>query len=127
VALNVWFFVLMAFLANTGREITKGIVDTAGDKAENVKTLAVRYGEKAAAVFAVVFYITAVALTPLPLILGLVSLWFVPFVLVIDVGLVVSSILLLVNHGRERARMIKNVVLFLFIFGLLAFIFGILI
>jgi len=127
VALNVWFFVLMAFLANTGREITKGIVDTAGDRAENVKTLAVRYGEKASAVFAVVFYITAVALTPLPLILGLVSLWFVPFVLVIDVGLVVSSILLLVNHSRERARMIKNVVLLLFIFGLLAFIFGILI
>ena len=127
VALNVWFFVLMAFLANTGREITKGIVDTAGDRAENVKTLAVRYGEKASAVFAVVFYITAVALTPLPLILGLVSLWFVPFVLVIDVGLVVSSILLLVNHSRERAKMIKNVVLLLFIFGLLAFIFGILI
>lgn len=127
VALNVWFFVLMAFLANTGREITKGIVDTAGDRAENVKTLAVRYGEKAGAVFAVVFYIAAVALTPLPLILGLVSLWFVPFVLVIDVGLLVSSVLLLVNHGRERARMIKNVVLFLFIFGLLAFIFGILI
>ena len=127
VALNVWFFVLMAFLANTGREITKGIVDTAGDRAENVKTLAVRYGEKASAMFAVVFYITAVALTPLPLILGLVSLWFVPFVLVIDVGLVVSSILLLVNHSRERARMIKNVVLLLFIFGLLAFIFGILI
>ena len=127
VALNVWFFVLMAFLANTGREITKGIVDTAGDRAENVKTLAVRYGEKAAAVFAVVFYVTAVALTPLPLILGLVSLWFVPFVLVIDFGLLVFSVLLLVNHERERARMIKNVVLFLFIFGLLAFIFGILI
>ena len=127
VALNVWFFVLMAFLANTGREITKGIVDTAGDRAENVKTLAVRYGEKASAMFAVVFYIAAVALTPLPLILGLVSLWFVPFVLVIDVGLVVSSILLLVNHSRERARMIKNVVLLLFIFGLLAFILGILI
>ena len=127
VALNVWFFVLMAFLANTGREITKGIVDTAGDRAENVKTLAVRYGEKAAAVFAVVFYVTAVALTPLPLILGLVSLWFVPFVLVIDFGLLVFSVLLLVNHGRERARMIKKVVLFLFIFGLLAFIFGILI
>jgi geranylgeranylglycerol-phosphate geranylgeranyltransferase len=127
VALNVWFFVLMAFLANTGREITKGIVDTEGDRTENVKTLAVRYGEKAAAVFAAVFYVSAVALTPLPLFLGLVSLWFVPFVLVIDVGLAVFSVLLLVSQGREKARKIKNAVLFLFIFGLLAFIFGILI
>ena len=125
VVLNVWFFVMMAFLANTGREITKGIVDVEGDKTGNVKTLAVRYGEKAAAIVAVIFFISAVALTPLPLILGLVSVWFVPFVLVIDVGLVVLSILLLIDHRREKARRSKNTVLFLFVFGLLAFIFGI--
>ncbi len=125
VVLNVWFFVMMAFLANTGREITKGIVDVEGDKTGNVKTLAVRYGEKEAAFVAVVFFVSAVALTPLPLILNLVSFWFVPFVLVIDIGLVVLSILLLIDHRRENARKIKNTVLFLFIFGLLAFIFGI--
>ncbi len=127
VVLNVWLFVLMAFLANTGREITKGIVDVEGDRAENVRTLAVRYGEKAAAVVAFVFYVSAVALTPVPLVLHLVSLWFVPFVSVIDGGLVVCSALLLMNHDRERARRIKNVVLFLFVFGLLAFIFGVLV
>ncbi len=124
VVLNVWFFVSMAFLANTGREITKGIVDVEGDRTEHVKTVAVRYGEKVAGFAAVVFFISAVALTPLPLILGLVSLWFIPFVLVIDVGLLLCSGLLLADHSREKARRIKNMVLFLFIFGLLAFIFG---
>lgn len=127
VELNVWFFVSMAFLANTGREITKGIVDVEGDKSGNVRTLAVRYGERVAAVVAVVFYVAAVALTPVPLILGLVSLWFVPFVLVIDVGLVVCSVLLLVDSGRERARKVKKSVLLLFVFGLLAFIFGVIV
>lgn len=127
VELNVWFFVSMAFLANTGREITKGIVDVEGDKSGNVRTLAVRYGERVAAVIAVVFYVAAVALTPVPLILGLVSLWFVPFVLVIDVGLVVCSVLLLVDSGRERARKVKKSVLLLFVFGLLAFIFGVIV
>ncbi len=63
----------------------------------------------------------------MPLFLGLVSLWFVPFVLVIDGGLVVCSALILMSHDRERARRIKNVVLFLFVFGLLAFIFGVLV
>jgi geranylgeranylglycerol-phosphate geranylgeranyltransferase len=126
VVLNVWLFVSMAFLANTGREITKGIVDVEGDKAGNVWTLAVRYGEKAAAVVAGGFYVAAVALTPVPLVLGLVSLWFVPFVLVTDVGLVACSAVLLVNHSRERARMIKNAVMILFVFGLLAFIVGVL-
>lgn len=124
--LNVWFFVSMAFLANTGREITKGVVDVVGDRAGGVKTLAVRYGKRVAVVVAVVFYILAVCLTPVPLVLGLVSWWFVPFVLVIDVGLVVCSGVLMFDLSRENARRVKNVVLFLFVFGLLAFVFGVL-
>ena len=127
VQLNVWLFVLMAFLSNTGREITKGIVDVKGDAAEGVKTLAVRYGERNAAVVAVVFYVLAVALTPVPLRLELVSFWFVPFVLITDVGLVVCSAVLLADCSREKARKIKNVVLFLFVTGLLAFILGVLV
>jgi geranylgeranylglycerol-phosphate geranylgeranyltransferase len=124
VQLNVLLFASMAFLANTGREITKGIVDVKGDQAEGVKTLAVRYGERAAAVAAAVFYLSAVSLTPLPWHLGIVSFWFIPVVLVTDVGFAVSSILLLKDYSRENARKIKNMVLLWFILGLLAFVFG---
>ena len=56
--------------------------------------------------------------------LGLVSLWFVPLVLVTDVGLVVSSVLLLLDSSRENARKIKNLVLVWFIIGLVAFLMG---
>jgi len=124
VQLNVVLFAAMAFLSNTGREITKGIVDVKGDSAEGVKTLAVRYGERAAAVVAAVFYLAAVALTPLPWYLGLVSFWFIPLVLVTDVGFVVSSFFLLKDYSRENARRIKKLVLLWFILGLLAFVFG---
>jgi geranylgeranylglycerol-phosphate geranylgeranyltransferase len=126
VPLSVLLFTLMAFLSNTGREITKGIVDVKGDKAEGIKTLAVRYGEKSAAVVASLFYVSAVALTPLPWILRLVSFWFIPLVLVTDVGLVVSSALLLRDYSRENARKIKKLVLLLFVVGLLAYVIGIL-
>jgi geranylgeranylglycerol-phosphate geranylgeranyltransferase len=122
--LNVLLFALMAFLSNTGREITKGIVDVKGDKAEGVKTLAVRYGEKKAAVAAAVFYVSAVVLTPIPLLLGLVSFLFVPFVLVTDFGLVASSALLLRDYSRDNSRKIKKLVLLWFVIGLLAYIFG---
>ena len=122
--LNVVLFASMAFLSNTGREITKGIVDIKGDNAEGIKTLAVRFGEKNAAIVAVVFYIFAVALTPVTWFLDLVGIWFIPFVLVTDVGLMVCSALLLLDHSREKARRIKNVVLLLFSIGLLAYIFG---
>jgi geranylgeranylglycerol-phosphate geranylgeranyltransferase len=124
VKFNVVLFASMAFLSNTGREITKGIVDVKGDSSEGVKTLAVRYGEKKAAIVSTVFYVSAVALTPITWLLGLVSVWFVPFVLVTDFGLVASAALLLKDHSRENSRRIKNLVLLWFVFGLLAYIFG---
>ncbi len=124
VGLNVVLFASMAFLSNTGREITKGIVDTKGDSAEGMKTLAVRFGERKAAIAAVWFYIFAVALTPVTWLLGLVSVWFVPFVLVTDIGLIASSVLLLRNYSRENSKKIKKFVLLWFVFGLLAYVFG---
>lgn len=123
---NVVLFASMAFLSNTGREITKGIVDVRGDSTEGIKTLAVRFGEKKAAIVAVVFFIVAVALTPITWLIGLVGFWFIPFVLVTDIGLGVCSIMLLLDHSREKARKIKKVVLLLFLVGLLAYIFGVL-
>jgi geranylgeranylglycerol-phosphate geranylgeranyltransferase len=125
VGLNVLLFASMAFLSNTGREITKGIVDVKGDSAEGIKTVAVRFGEKNAAAIAVIFFLSAVGLTPITWLLGLVSIWFVPLVLITDVGLVACSMLLLMNCSRESARKIKNIVLLLFLVGLLAYIFGV--
>lgn len=125
VGLNVVFFALMAFLSNTGREITKGIVDIAGDRAGNVRTLAVRFGEKTAAAAAAAFYLAAVALTSIPYLMGLVSVWFIPLVLATDIGLVACSAILLLDHSREKARKVKNAVLLLFIVGLLAYVVGV--
>jgi geranylgeranylglycerol-phosphate geranylgeranyltransferase len=117
-------FVALAFLANTGREVTKGVVDVEGDKRKGVKTLAVRFNAHVAVVVAVVFYVSAVVLSVLPLTFQLVSYWFVPFVLITDFGLIVSSVWLLHDFSRENARLVKNLVLVWFIFGLLAFLAG---
>jgi geranylgeranylglycerol-phosphate geranylgeranyltransferase len=124
IKLNVLVFASMVFLSNTGREITKGIVDVKGDKMQNVKTLAVRYGEKTAALVAAFFYISAVLLSPIPWLLNLVTLWFVPLVAITDFGLVASSFLLIRDYSRENARKVKKTVLLWFIIGLLAFIVG---
>jgi geranylgeranylglycerol-phosphate geranylgeranyltransferase len=121
---NVLIFALMVFLSITGREITKGIVDIKGDEEQNVKTLAVRYGEKTAAITAAFFYISAVLLSPIPWLLNFVSFWFIPFVVITDLGLVVSSFMLVRDYSRENARRIKKMVLLWFIIGLLAFLFG---
>ncbi|MEM3705812.1 MAG: geranylgeranylglycerol-phosphate geranylgeranyltransferase [Candidatus Bathyarchaeia archaeon] len=121
---NVLIFVFMVFLSNTGREITKGIVDVQGDEARGVKTLAVRHGARKAALAASLFYVSAVALSPLPPLLMKVSFWFIPLVAVTDLGLLASSAMLLRDYSRENARKIKNAVLLWFIVGLLAFLVG---
>jgi len=122
---NVLIFAFMVFLSITGREITKGIVDAQGDRMQNVKTLAVRYGEKTAAVVATLFYLSAVSLSPIPWFLpNPVSFWYIPFVAVTDFGLVASSFMLLNDYSREGARKVKNIALLWFIFGLLAFVVG---
>ncbi len=125
IELNVLIFASMAFLSNTGREITKGIVDVQGDRTMNVQTLAVRYGEKNAAIAATIFYSLAVLLSPIPWRLNLVSFWFIPLVAITDFGLTASSFMLLKDHSRENARKIKRMVLLWFAIGLLAFIFGV--
>lgn len=122
--MSIMLFAVMVFLSNTGREIAKGIVDVEGDSSQNIRTIAVTRGEKTAAVVASVFFILAVALSPLPLFLNLVSLWFLPLVAVTDAGLIASSILLIRDYSRKNAKKIKNLVLIWFLFGLLAFIAG---
>ena len=126
ITINILLFASMAFLSNTGREIAKGIVDIEGDSQHKIKTLAVVFGRKKAALAAAIFFISAVCLSTTPLILNIVSIWFIPSVLVTDVGLLWCSVSLLKNPERENSRKIKKTVLFLFIFGLLAFIFGML-
>jgi geranylgeranylglycerol-phosphate geranylgeranyltransferase len=124
VGLNVVIFAFMAFLSNTGREITKGVVDVQGDKTQNVRTVAVHFGEKTAAISAVIFYLSAVLLSPTPRFLNIVSFWFVPIVVAADSGFVICSLMLLRDYSRENARKVKNYILFVFFIGLLAFIIG---
>ncbi|MCW4002002.1 MAG: geranylgeranylglycerol-phosphate geranylgeranyltransferase [Candidatus Bathyarchaeota archaeon] len=122
--LYVILFSTIVFLSITSREVTKGIVDVEGDASEGIRTIAVLYGEKNAAVLSSVFSFLAVSLSPLPWLWGLVSNWFLPLVILTDVGLVISFVSLLRNYSRKNARRVKNLSLLWLTTGLLAFIMG---
>jgi geranylgeranylglycerol-phosphate geranylgeranyltransferase len=122
--LSVILFTAMAFLSNTGREVAKGIVDVEGDRSQNVRTIALLFGKRTAAVLSSILSVLAVSLSPLPWLWDLVSDWFLPFVILTDAGLIVSSILLLRDCSRKNARRVKNLNLLWFTTGLLAFIAG---
>jgi geranylgeranylglycerol-phosphate geranylgeranyltransferase len=119
-------FMVIVFLSNTGREIVKGIVDLHGDERSKINTIAVRFGAKKAAVVSAIFYFAAITLTPLPKFLGIVSFWFLPLILVTDIGLASATIMLLSNPSRDTARKTKNQNLLWFSIALSAFMAGVL-
>jgi len=122
--LPIVIFTAIAFLSNTGREVAKGIVDVRGDAGQNIRTIAVLYGERDAAFASSIFFVSAVGLSPFPWLWGLVSNWFLPLVILTDAGLIASSVSLLRDYSRENARKVKNLILVWLIIGLLAFIAG---
>ncbi len=117
-------FSLMAFLANTGREVTKGIADIEGDKKKNVKTLAIIYGPKFAAKITILFYFTAVIISTFPLLMGWLSLLYGILVSVTDIGLIYSSLRLFLHVSSTKARSVKSEVLLWMAIGLLSFLIG---
>lgn len=117
-------FALIAFMANTGREVTKGIVDVEGDRASGIKTVAVSRGPGVAVWVSVALYISAVLVSYVPVYLGLVSIWYSPFVALTDIGLMYLSYSLVVDPSRENSRRVKNRVLPLMLSGLVGFLAG---
>ncbi|MCW4031976.1 MAG: geranylgeranylglycerol-phosphate geranylgeranyltransferase [Candidatus Bathyarchaeota archaeon] len=125
IRLNAIIFSALAFLSNTGREITKGIVDMQGDRSKNIKTIAVKYGASVAAYAASTFYIFAVILSILPWILKQVSSLYIPPIIMTNIGFVLISILLIRDNSRSGARKVKNLALIWMFMGLLSFLSGI--
>jgi geranylgeranylglycerol-phosphate geranylgeranyltransferase len=117
-------FSLIAFLVNTGREITKGIVDVEGDKQGKVNTIAVVFGNYKAAQLASLFFIAAIFISIIPVYFNFVSTWYIPFIVITDLGLIWGSNKILKNPSRENSRNVKNLVLKLMLIGLIGFTAG---
>lgn len=117
-------FALMAFFSNTGREVTKGIVDIEGDRENGIRTVAVSRGAAAAAITATVFYLSSTIFSFIPIYLGLVSFWYIPFVALTDLGLIHSSYSLIGNPSRENGKRVKNQLIIWMVSGLLGFLTG---
>lgn len=122
--LLLWIFAFVAFFSNLGREVTKGIVDIVGDSAHRVRTLAVAVGPKRASFAASALFMGAVGLSLLPPALNLVSNYYLPAVIISDVGFITSVFSLLRDHSTENARVAKNRILIWMMLGLVAFLLG---
>ena len=121
----LFIFFLLAFLANTAREVAKGITDVAGDSSKGIMTIAVTQGPKRAAEFAAAFFGIAVLLSFLaPVFDQKVSLFYYPGVAIADLGFLYSSYQLTRDPTATTVRKVKSQVLVWMLLGLVGFFMG---
>jgi 4-hydroxybenzoate polyprenyltransferase len=114
-------FVVMAFLAITGREIMKSLASdnsAAGSKQEVVGDFA-QAGKRCA-----ISCLSVVVVSMVPLILGLVSSYYLPLIVICDVGFLLTSYSMKTTPTPRNAKRNENYVLVWISFGLLAFVIG---
>lgn len=91
---------LLAMLSNVGREIVKDIEDLPGDV--DRQTLPRRVGTHTSGIIAAGFFGLAVALTPLPYLLSMMSLNYTLLVTVADIIFIYSMYLCFVDPSRSQ-------------------------
>lgn len=121
----LFIFFLLAFLANTAREVAKGITDITGDSSKGIMTIAVTQGPKRAAELAATFFVVAVLLSFLaPFLDPKVSLFYYPGVIIADLGFLYSSYRLIHDPTPATVRKVKSQVLVWMLLGLVGFFMG---
>ncbi|MEB3756666.1 MAG: UbiA family prenyltransferase [Desulfurococcales archaeon] len=122
---TIMVYWLMVFLTGLGREIVKDIADIEGDKIKGVESLPITHGERYSSIIAVTTYITAILLSPIPIILGDINDfgYGIP-VLITDSLLLYSIKVILENPNRVNAMKHKKIVLLAMMSGLVGFLLG---
>ncbi len=114
---RITIFALMAFSSNLGREIVKDVEDMEGDI--NRYTLPKKVGRRTASFMALVFFVLAVLLSPLPYICLGMSLYYLITVLISDAIFIYAAII----QFRDPHKGQKNAKLAMIV-GLIAYMLG---
>jgi len=122
----IYVIALIAFLAGSGREIMKDVMDFQGDKEKGVKSFPKYIGARKSNILAAFFYIIAIALSFLPFFMkkfGIYHLnyYYLALVLVTDTMLLSASIHLIIKK-KPHLKLYRKFTLLAIFIGLLAFL-----
>ena len=124
----IYTIALIAFLAGSGREIMKDVMDFEGDKVQGVKSFPKYIGLRSSNILAALFYIAAIVLSFLPYSLSNYELYYrntyyLLLVFITDVMLLTTSLHLILKK-QPRLTMYRKFTLLAIFMGLLAFLIG---
>jgi geranylgeranylglycerol-phosphate geranylgeranyltransferase len=113
-----WILAALAFLATLGREIVKDVQDIQGDKGFR-RTLPMRVGVKRAGAMGSASFLGAVALSPVPYLQDLLSIWYVPVVGAADAIFIYCALIHFRSpkQGQQVAKLAMLVALLAFLLG----------
>jgi len=126
----IYIIALVAFLAGSGREIMKDVMDFEGDKEKGVKSFPKYIGPRGSNILAAFFYIIAVALSFVPFFMerfGIYYLnyYYLAFVFITDTMLLSTSIHLIIRK-KPYLKLYRKFTLIAIFIGLIAFLFPVL-
>ena len=124
----IYVIALVAFLAGSGREIMKDVMDFEGDKEQGVKSFPKYLGSRRSNILSALFYIAAIALSFLPYALSNYELYYgnnyyLLLVFITDVMLLTTS-LHLIFKKQPRLVIYRKFTLLAIFMGLVAFLVG---
>ncbi len=110
------FLALLAFLANTGREIYKSIEDILGDTKVGITTLPMKYGVLRAKTIASAFLIVAIMLSFVPFLLNILGLVYLLFVVIADIVFLLA-VLMPTKFSSKACKLAMLIALIAFLAG----------
>jgi len=124
----IYIIALIAFLAGSGREIMKDVMDFKGDKEEGVKSFPRYIGIRKSNIVAACFYLAAIVLSLLPFFMIRFEMYYYNYyylivVLITDIILFVISLQLFFKKNINMRLHRKTTLIAIFI-GLIAFLLG---
>ncbi len=113
-----WILAALAFLATLGREVVKDVQDVEGDRGSRT-TLPMRVGVRRAGYVASAAFLGAVALSPAPYLLELLSAWYIPAVVAADAMFIYCAQVHFADpkKGQRAAKLAMLVALVAFLMG----------
>ncbi|MFP4633968.1 MAG: UbiA family prenyltransferase [Candidatus Aenigmatarchaeota archaeon] len=115
------FLALMAFFANTAREIIKDLEDKEADTVKEIRSVPIVLGKDKARLMSSIFVLVGVCLSPLPIAFGVFGLWY-GLAVVFSIGVFLRSVYM-IHKGAEPSQ-IQGMLKLGMILGLVAFLVG---
>jgi len=117
-------FIIMVFLASTGIATMSNLAQTRERAPSGPGSRSAHEGYRQAGKQSAVSFLATVAISVLPPLRGLVSIYFIPLAVICDAGFLLTAYSLFISPTSQTAKRNSKYVLLWMTFGLLAFVIG---